>query len=167
MRNGENMLSGQEPEGTRDEANDDRADEADSNLIGKYPNGHADELCGVLRYVAHKRIDGISARKLRAARHISIRLQRAQERHHIRLVPLSNRTWSLSPCQRRQCPLFRCKVRLGIDVGRIERHMSEPSPDRIDVNARLQKMAGGRVSDDMRTDPLPWSEGTEDRSFAI
>ena len=32
--------------------------------------------------------------------------------------------------------------------------MSEPSPDRIDVNARLQKMASGRVSDDMRTDPL-------------
>lgn len=35
------MLSGQESEGTREEANDDRADESDSNLIGIYPNGHA------------------------------------------------------------------------------------------------------------------------------
>src|SRR6516162_444560 len=88
------------------------------------------------------------------APHIDKALQRAQKRHHIRLVPPSNRTWSLSPCQCRQCQLFRFKVRLGIDVGRIERHMSEPSTDRIDINARLQKMAGGRVSDDVRTDPL-------------
>src|SRR6266478_3851252 len=115
---------------------------------------HNDKLCGVLGYVAHEQIEAVSSRNLGAARHISIRLQRAQKRHHIRLVPASNRTRRLSPCQRRQCPLFRCKVRLGIDVGRIERHVSEPSPDRIDVNARLQKMASGRVSDDMGTDSL-------------
>ena len=35
------MLSHQESEGTREEANDDRADETDINLID--PNGHADE----------------------------------------------------------------------------------------------------------------------------
>ena len=32
--------------------------------------------------------------------------------------------------------------------------MSKPSPDCIDVNARLQKVASGRVSDDMGTDSL-------------
>ena len=32
--------------------------------------------------------------------------------------------------------------------------MPEPRADRIDVNARLKKMTGGRVANDMGTDPL-------------
>jgi hypothetical protein len=32
--------------------------------------------------------------------------------------------------------------------------MPEPSTDRIDVDARLKEMAGGRMANDMGTDPL-------------
>ena len=32
--------------------------------------------------------------------------------------------------------------------------MPEPSSDRIDVDARLKKVAGGRMANDVRTDPL-------------
>jgi hypothetical protein len=36
--------------------------------------GKADELCGEPRYVAHKHIGAICVQRVRAARHISIRL---------------------------------------------------------------------------------------------
>ena len=32
--------------------------------------------------------------------------------------------------------------------------MTEPRADRIDVDARLEKMAGSRMANDVRTDPL-------------
>ena len=80
------------------DGNKRRAEHAGAAVIGPEAGVHRHELCGVLRYVAHKRIDAISAPELRAVRHISMSLQRAQERHHIRLVPPSNRTRSTSPC---------------------------------------------------------------------
>jgi len=43
-------------------------------------------------------------------------------------------------CQR---AFFRGKVSLCIEDRGIKRHMSEPSTDRIDIHARLKKVAGG------------------------
>src|SRR6516164_249326 len=60
----------------------------------------------------------------------------------------------LPPRQRRQCSFFRGKVGLGVDIGGIERHVSEPRTDCIDVDARLKKMSGGRMANDVGTDPF-------------
>jgi hypothetical protein len=45
--------------------------------------------------------------------------------------------------------------------------MSEPSTDGIDVDARLKKMAGGRVANYVGTDLFSWSDGTEARNFVM
>jgi hypothetical protein len=97
-----------------------------------------------------------------------VRLQSAQESHHVRLAgPSSNCPSCASSRQRLQRPFLRGKVRLGIDVCGIERHMSEPSTDGIDVDARLKKMAGGRVANYVGTDLFSWSDGTEARNFVM
>ncbi|MDQ1453094.1 MAG: hypothetical protein QOK38_2960, partial [Acidobacteriaceae bacterium] len=66
-----------------------------------------DELCGVPRYVAQRQIYAVLQRELRAVRHVSVRLQGAQESHHIRLAgPSSNCPSCASSRQRRQRPFF-------------------------------------------------------------
>ena len=137
--------------------------ETQAGFKGGYPTLNADalprsgfvqdELCGVPRYVAQPEINAVLRREHRAVRHIMVRLQSAQESHHIRLAgPSSNCPSCASSSQRLQRPFLRGKVRLGIDVCGIERHMSEPSTNRIDVDARLKKMAGGRVANYVGTD---------------
>jgi hypothetical protein len=78
------MLPSQKSEGTRDEANNDGADGTYSNSIRVHSNCHADELCGVPRYVAQRQINAIPQREQRAVRHILVRLQGAQESHDVR-----------------------------------------------------------------------------------
>ena len=52
----------------------DRGERAPAAVIGGERGGDASKLCGVLRYVAHKQIGAVSEEKLRAVRHISMRL---------------------------------------------------------------------------------------------
>ena len=112
-------------------------------------------LCGVPPYVAHRQIDVDPSPNRRLVRHILARLQRAQESHDIWLAGSASSRPSCSPSRQcRQCSLFRSKVGLGVDVGGIERHVSEPSTDRIDIDARLKEMGGGRMANDVGTDPF-------------
>src|SRR5208283_2435405 len=61
----------------------------------------------------------------------------------------------------RQRPLLGRHIGLGVDAGGVQRHVAEPSPDRVDVDARLQQVRGGRMADYVRTDPLAtkWRAG--------
>src|SRR6516162_1777322 len=144
-----------EGEATGDRADDDRCDRSRTAVIGGKACAGASELCGVPPYVAHRQIDVYPSPNRRLVRHILARLQRAQESHDIWLAgPASSRP-SCSPSRQcRQCSLFRSKVSLGVDVGGIERHVSEPSTDRIDIDARLKEMGGGRMANDVGTDPF-------------
>jgi len=102
-----------------------------------------------MRYVAHRQIGADPSPNYRLARHILPRLQRAQESHDIGLAgPSPSRPPRLPSRQHRQRSLL---VGLGVDVGGIERHVSEPSPDRVDVDARLQEMTGGGMANDVGT----------------
>ena len=88
-------------------------------------------------------------------RHISARLQRSQELHHIRLPgPAPGHLPRSSAIQRRQCPLLGREIGLRVDVGGVERHLAEPGSDRVDVDGRLERMRSGRMANDVRADPL-------------
>ena len=54
---------------------------------------------------------------------------------------------------------FHLQVDLGIDIRRLQGHVSQPGPNRIDVDAGTQQMNGGRVSDRMRTHPFGRQRG--------
>ena len=47
---------------------------------------------------------------------------------------------------------FHFHVDLGVDMGRVQRHMAKPSADRVDVDASAQQMDGGRVPPDVLID---------------
>ena len=97
----------------------------------------------------------ILGRTARLMRHIFARLQRTQESHDIRLAgPSSSRPSHFPSRQRRERSLFRGEISLGVDVGGVERHVSEPSTDGIDVYARLKEMSSCGMANDVGTDPF-------------
>ena len=46
------------------------------------------------------------------------------------------------------------QIHLGVDVRGVQRHMAQPSADRVDINTCTQQMDGCRVPDRMRADTL-------------
>ncbi len=101
----------------------------------------------------------------------SERSQTTQKIHDIWLPgPPSFCPLRAAPSQRCQRALLCCEVDLDVDVGGIKRHVSEPSPDRIDVDACLQQVGGGRMTDDMGTDPPAMERrqrGTQGRDVTL
>jgi putative transposase len=90
------------------------------------------------QYVAQSRFQADPRWSRLNLRHISARLQRAQKLHDIRLLgPAAGRLARSPAIQRRQRPLLGRHISLGVDVGGVERHVAEPSSDRIDINAGL------------------------------
>ena len=53
-------------------------------------------------------------------------------------------------CTSGQSTRFGLEVGLRVDVGRVERDVTQPGADRIDVDACAQKMGCGGVPDHMR-----------------
>jgi hypothetical protein len=160
-------LSETERDGAGYRANNDRSDRPRTAVIGCKPSGKASEegkcvycqgKCGVPKNVAQSRSEPPISETRRFLRHIfagSERSQAAQKGHDIWLPgPSSSYPSRAAPSQRRERSLLCCEVDLDVDVGGIKRHVSEPGPDRIDVDACLQQVGGGRVADDMGTDPL-------------
>jgi hypothetical protein len=95
LRRCQSSTAGKEPDR-------DGAERTCPAVIRKDAGGDADKLCGVPRYVAQRQINAVLQRKLRAVRHILVRLQGAQESHHIRLAgPSSNCPSCASSRQRR------------------------------------------------------------------
>jgi len=112
-------------------------------------------VCGADRYVAQSRFRFGARWNCEVLRHISVRLQRAQELHDIRLSgPAPGRLARSASIERRQSPLLGCEIGLCIDVGGVERYVAEPSADRVDVDPGLQQVRCGRMADHVRADPL-------------
>src|ERR1700730_9948640 len=95
----------------------------------------------------------------------SERSQTTQKSHDIWLPgPPSSCPLRAALSQRCQRALLCCEVDLDVDVGGIKRHVSEPGPDRIDVDACLQQVGGGLMTDGIKTDPPAPSHATWRRS---
>ena len=107
-------------------------------------------VCGADQYVAQSRFHFGARWNCEVLRHISVRLQRAQELHDIRLSgPAPGRLARSASIERRQSPLLGCEIGLCIDVGGVERYVAEPSADRVDVDPGLQPCLSGWL-------PIQW-----------
>src|ERR1700730_12961608 len=84
----------------------------------------------------------------------SERSQTTQKSHDIWLPgPPSSCPLRAALSQRCQRALLCCEVDLDVDVGGIKRHGPVQGRDFINGDAGLQQVGGGRMTDDMRTDP--------------
>jgi hypothetical protein len=107
-------------------------------------------LCGVQNYVAsHDQSPHIEFRSA-AGRHISKSLQRSQEGHQATiLAPVAVLLAGFADVAFRECASFHLQVDLGIDIGCVDRNMSQPRPNGVDIDTGAQQMNGSCVSDSM------------------
>ena len=88
-------------------------------------------------------------------RHIKPALQSTQERHQPRIIaPASFRFVRIGKLALGQSLGLHLQIDFCIDVGGIDRNVSEPSPNRVDGHAGTEKMGSGRVANRVRADPL-------------
>ena len=72
-------------------------------------------------------------------RHITKWLQRAQEVHQRGLIPPARTSHAgIGSLAFRQGFGFGFEIDLGVDIRGLQRHMPQPSADRVDVNTRAQ-----------------------------
>ena len=58
---------------------------------------------------------------------------------------------------------LRLQIHFGIHVGRVDRDVTQPCADRVDIHARAQEVRGGRVPDHVRADRFFGERRTRDR----
>lgn len=79
----------------------------------------------------------------------------AQEVHQARIVAPPSPDSEVSPWiagGQRLC--FRSQIRFCIDVGGVKRHVAQPRPDRVEINARTKQVSSRCVANRMRTNSL-------------
>ena len=107
---------------------------------------------------------GLRGRVVAFERHITKWLQRAQEVHQLGLIPpVRTGRAGGGGLTFRQGFGFGFEIDLGIDIRGLLRHMPQPSADRVDVNARAQKVSRRGMTDGMGTDALcrqRWRSGS-------
>ena len=86
-------------------------------------------------------------------RHTTSRLQCAKEVHQRRLIPPTpGDPFGIRHIAFRQSFGLGLEVDLGVDVRGLQRHMTEPAPDCVDVDTRAQEMSCAGVADGMGAD---------------
>src|SRR5712691_6941142 len=88
-----------------------------------------------------------------------ISLQRPQESEHIRLFTPAFSGLAYRWFAMREGLGLHLQIDFGIDIGRVERDMSQPSADRVDVHSRSEEVDGRGVTDRVCAHFLPGERG--------